>query len=54
MMDTQTIIVTVLVFAAICYAATMFFRKTKAFSSVKACDNDCGCSAKSKTVKVTR
>jgi hypothetical protein len=52
MMDLQTIIVGILLIGALAYAASIFLRKTKSFSSKSACADDCGCSTKSKTPKI--
>ena len=50
-MDVQLAIVAIVIFGALAYAGYMFARKAKAFSPRSACDSDCGCSGKTKTLK---
>jgi hypothetical protein len=51
MFDLQTIIVMIAIASAGVYAASIFVRKSKAFSTKNDCADDCGCSSKSKTPK---
>ena len=51
-MDTQLIIVGAVIMSAVVYAATVFVRKGKAVVRPSACEDDCGCSSKSKTPKI--
>lgn len=52
MMDTQSIVVGLVILAAFVYAGSIFLRKTRAFSLSKAaCADDCGCSAEAKPPK---
>jgi hypothetical protein len=52
MFDLQTIIVAVILIGAVAYASSMFLRKARGFSRKSACADDCGCSSKSKTIKI--
>lgn len=52
MMDTQLIIVGIVILIAVGYAASVLLRKSKAFSRNTACSDDCGCSSNSKTHKI--
>jgi hypothetical protein len=47
----QSLIVMIVVGVAIIYAASVFLRKSKAFSSKNDCADDCGCGSRSKTTK---
>ena len=51
MLDLQTLIVVFAVAAAGVYAAMVFIRKSKSFSSKAECSDDCGCSSKAKSPK---
>jgi len=44
-MNTQAIIVAVIVLAALAYVGQIIWRKTKSFSSKSGCGSDCGCSS---------
>ena len=52
MLELQNIIAVLILFAALAYAATIFWKKTRAFSAKPGCADDCGCSSKSKTPKI--
>jgi len=47
-MDFQSIIVAVVILAALFYVGQMIWRKTKAFSSKSSCGADCGCVSETK------
>lgn len=47
-MSIQGIIVTIMVAAAILYAAIVLVRKRRAFSTKHGCDDDCGCNGAAK------
>lgn len=51
MMDTQTIIVLLIILAAILYAGSSLVRKRRSFSPKSACADDCGCSGGTKISK---
>ena len=51
MMDIQTLIVGVILLGAVGYASVVLARKARAFSPKAACQDDCGCSAKTKVSK---
>ena len=53
MFDIQYIVVALIVFGAIGYAALVFIKKSRGFSTKTKCADDCGCSSsKSKTPKI--
>ncbi len=47
-MDIQTVIVLIILAAAIVFVGTMLLRKTRAFSLKGDCTSDCGCNTKAK------
>jgi hypothetical protein len=47
-MELQGIIVGIVLVAAAFFAATAFIRKSRSFSTKGDCDDDCGCSSKTK------
>lgn len=49
MFDLQSVIAIVVIGGAVLYAASMFLRKSKAFTVKNTCGDDCGCSSSSKT-----
>jgi len=51
-MDTQTIIVSVIILAAVIYVGLMIWRKVKSFSPKGVCGSGCGCESGSKTSKI--
>ncbi|MEO8042360.1 MAG: FeoB-associated Cys-rich membrane protein [Acidobacteriota bacterium] len=52
MFEFQNIIAMLILVAALAYAGTMLWKKTRAFSGKAGCADDCGCSSKSKTPKI--
>lgn len=50
MMDTQNIIVFILIAAACVFGARWGFLKVRSFSNKKACDADCGCGHNTKKI----
>jgi hypothetical protein len=50
-MNLQIFLVAFIVFGAIAYAGTIFWKKTRSFSPKSGCDADCGCGAKDKLPK---
>lgn len=52
MLELQNIIAVLILLGAVSYAATMIWKKTRAFSRKPGCADDCGCSTKSKTPKI--
>jgi FeoB-associated Cys-rich membrane protein len=44
----QTIIVSIIIIAAVIYVGSLLLKKAKSFSPKKSCGSDCGCEAKSK------
>jgi hypothetical protein len=49
-MTVQNIIAALIVIAALAYVGSMLLRKARAFKPKAGCADDCGCSAKTKTV----
>lgn len=47
-MTLQTIIVLVIIAAAVVYAGSTLYKKRRAFSTKAGCGDDCGCSGGSK------
>jgi hypothetical protein len=52
MFELQNIIALLILGAAVFYAGTVLWKKTRAFSVKGGCADDCGCSSKSKTPKI--
>ena len=52
MLDIQSIIAALLLVGAFAYAATMLWKKTRAFSMKADCGGECGCSSKTKISKI--
>ena len=44
-MDVQTVIVGIIILAAVVYAARMIWKKMRGFSSKAGCATNCGCDA---------
>jgi hypothetical protein len=52
MFELQNIIAVLILVGAVAYAATIVWKKTRAFSGKAGCADDCGCSSKSKAAKI--
>jgi hypothetical protein len=52
MLELQNIIAALILVGAFVYAATIIWKKTRAFSGKAGCVDDCGCSSKSKSPKI--
>lgn len=50
-MDTQTLIVGIIICAALAYVGWQVWLKARSFSSKKGCGADCGCGTKSKSLE---
>ncbi|MGI8494316.1 MAG: FeoB-associated Cys-rich membrane protein [Pyrinomonadaceae bacterium] len=51
-MEIQNIIVGLIILAAVFYAVSLAWKKSKSFSAKSSCGNDCGCGEKSKNKAV--
>jgi hypothetical protein len=47
-MDVQTLIVGVIILAAVFYVGSLIWKKAKSFSSNSGCGTDCGCDSAAK------